>query len=97
MTEEEEQIVYEEAEELTNSELESLIGQEVVRRETALEVLESMFDALSVSYGLFRDSEMNMIYSIIAKARDRIPEECTSEEFIATLFMDESGEENEDE
>lgn len=71
-----------------DDEVETAIYTEIVRRTTAIDMMQSMIENISNTYwGLLKDSEMNLIYSIMGKARDRVEGYCRSDEFICQEIM----------
>jgi len=71
-----------------DDEVENAIYTEIVRRTTAIDMIQSMIENISGNFwGLLKDSEMNLIYSIMGKARDRVEGYCRSDEFVCQEIM----------
>ena len=71
-----------------DDEVETAIYTEIVRRTTAIDMMQGMIENVSNTYwGLLKDSEMNLMYSIMGKARDRVEGYCRSDEFVCQEIM----------
>jgi len=70
-----------------DDEIEAAISAAIVERSTAMDMMQGMIEHINGTYGLLKDSEMNVIYSTMAKARNRIEDSCRSEEFVCQEIL----------
>jgi len=70
-----------------DDEIEAAINAAIIERTTAMDMMQGMIEHINGTYGLLKDSEMNVIYSTMAKARNRIEDSCRSEEFVCQEIL----------